>query len=223
MSPDLMLLVDGRLPTGAHAHSAGVEGAVGAGDVVDIATLARYLDDRLATTGRVDAAFAASAATPCRDSTGRTLDELDVEYTARVLSPYLRATSRRQGRQLLRAAQAVWPDAPTIRTPGSEGAHHAIVLGLVVAGAGGAPVDAASLVLHHLGAAVCSAGVRLLGLDPLRVAAVQCDSGRRAARVLHDVDRWLAGPPSALPADGGLLTEILGEHHGSDETRMFVA
>lgn len=61
MTPALLLLADGRFPAGAHAHSAGVESAVRAGDVVDLATLDRYLRGRLATTGLTDAAFAAAA------------------------------------------------------------------------------------------------------------------------------------------------------------------
>ena len=39
----------------------------------------------------------------------------------------------------------------------------------VVAAAGGTPDDAAALAFHHLGAAVTSAAVRLLGLDPIEV------------------------------------------------------
>ena len=58
MQPGLLLLADGRFPSGGHAQSAGVESAVAHGDVVDIETLERYLAGRLATTGLVDAAFA---------------------------------------------------------------------------------------------------------------------------------------------------------------------
>lgn len=220
MGPDVLLLVDGRFPTGAHAYSAGVEAAVAVGDVRDPASLARYLDERLAVTGRVDAAFAAAA---CARSP-RSMVELDAEYGARMLSPYLRSTSGRLGRQLLRAARTVWPDAPALRAEGLDGAHHAVVLGAVAAAAGGTPHDAAAIALHHLGAAVCSAAVRLLGLDPIELAAVQAAAGRRAAAdLLGDVDEWITVPRACLPADGGLLTEVLGEHHGAGDARMFVA
>ena len=60
--PPCFLLADGRFPAGGHAQSAGVESAVRLGDVVDLATLERYLHGRLATTGVVEAAFAAAAA-----------------------------------------------------------------------------------------------------------------------------------------------------------------
>jgi urease accessory protein len=222
MRPDLLLLVDGRFPAGGHAYSAGVEAAVAIGDVTDTGTLARYLDGRLATTGRVDAAFsaAACAAADRLDAFG----PLDDEYSARVPSPHLRATSRRLGRQLLRAARPVWPhSAVDLLAAHDEGAHQPVALGAVVAAAGGCPADAAAISLHHLGAAVTSAAVRLLGLDPLALADVQARAARVAGAMLVDVDRWAAVPPSELPASGGLLTEILGEDHGRRDARLFVA
>ncbi|TBL26634.1 urease accessory protein UreF, partial [Verrucosispora sp. SN26_14.1] len=49
----LLLLADGRFPAGAHAHSSGLEAAVAAGRVTDLATLGEYLRGRLATAGLV--------------------------------------------------------------------------------------------------------------------------------------------------------------------------
>ena len=46
-----LFLADGRLPTGGHAHSAGVESAVADGRVVDVGTLGSYLRGRLHTRG----------------------------------------------------------------------------------------------------------------------------------------------------------------------------
>jgi urease accessory protein len=222
MRPDLLLLVDGRFPAGGHAYSAGVEAAVAVGDVTDSATLARYLDGRLATTGRVDAAFSAAACAAADDPNEFVL--LDDEYSARVPSPHLRATSRRLGRQLLRAAGPIWPHPAVDHLVAHEqGAHQPIALGAVVAAAGGSPADAAAISLHHLGAAVTSAAVRLLGLDPLALAGVQARAGRTGAALLDDVDRWATAAPDELPADGGLLTEILGEDHGRRDARLFVA
>ncbi len=56
----LLLLADGRLPTGGHVHSGGVEEAVNDGRIRDVASLRDYLVGRLATSGRVDAGLAAS-------------------------------------------------------------------------------------------------------------------------------------------------------------------
>jgi urease accessory protein len=226
LRPDLLLLVDGRFPAGGHAYSAGVEAAVGVGDVTDTASLARYLDGRLATTGCVDAAFSAAACASLE--LPEAFGPLDDEYGARVPSPHLRATSRRLGRQLLRAARPIWPHSTldllaAIDDGADHGAHQPIALGAVVAAAGGGPSDAAAISLHHLGAAVTSAAVRLLGLDPIALAGVQAHAARTAAAVLVDADRWAIAAPSELPACGGLLTEILGEEHGRRDARLFVA
>ena len=229
MDAALLLLVDGRFPAGGHAYSAGVEAAVAIGDVVDTPTLERYLRGRLATTGQVDAAFASNSCERLgSDSSADALEalaaDLDDEYSARMPSPYLRETSRRLGRQLLRAATRIWT-TPAIDAVSMTmgGAHQPIALGAVVAAAGGEATDAAALSFHHLTAAVTSAAVRLLGLDPIELAVVQ-------ERVGHDCDtygthatEWASMAPAELPAWGGSLTEILGEHHGSLDARMFVA
>ena len=222
MDAALLLLVDGRFPAGGHTFSAGVEAAVAAGDVRDAISLERYLLGRLATTGRVDAAFATSSCAHLGDA--EMLDRLDAEYGARVMSPYLRATSRRLGRQLMRAAVQIWPrpDLDALAMT-SGGPHQAIALGAVVAAAGGTPDDAASLAFHHLGAAVTSAAVRLLGLDPIELAGVQARAGRRVDEGRDEWARWATCPLADLPADGGTLTEVLGERHGSLDARMFIA
>lgn len=219
MTPSVLLLVDGRFPAGGHAYSAGVESAVDVGDVHDLASLERYLDGRLAL-GVVEAAFAVAAVGADTVRIGL----LDAEFDARVLSPRLRSVSRRLGRQLARAAVAVWPDAELSRLAAStDGPHQPVALGVAVGVCGGTPADAASISLHHLAAAACTAGVRLLGLDPLAVAGVQAGALDRHAVPAHVVDRWSASPPGELPALGGTLTELLGERHGEWDARLFVA
>ena len=49
--PALLVLADGRFPAGGHANSAGVEAAVRCGDVVDAASLERFLRGRLRARG----------------------------------------------------------------------------------------------------------------------------------------------------------------------------
>lgn len=225
MHAGMMMLADGRFPAGGHTNSAGVEAAVRLGDVHDDRTLERYLVGRLATTGIVDAAFAASTAGV---DGAADLAIVDAEYSARVLSPALRASSRRLGRQLLRAGTAVWSSRLLDVVKRTEGGpHQAIVLGAVVAAGDGTPHDAASISMHHLSSAVTSAAVRLLGLDPMTVAAVQARAATRAAEWLADpqagVDHWINCAPADLPAAGGSLTEILAEHHRSWDARLFVA
>ena len=229
MHAALLMLVDGRFPAGGHAYSAGIEAAVSARDVTDARSLERYLDGRLAVTGSVDAAFAANAChalgpdSPTTDLAAAA-DELDAEYSARMPSPYLRTTSRRLGRQLLRTSTRIWasPGIDVVSaTPG--GPHQAIALGAIVAAAGGTPSDAVALSCHHLAAAVTSAAIRLLGLDPIELAVVQARAGRQADRYQAEAATWSTAPAADLPAWGGSLTEILGEYHGALDARMFVA
>ena len=214
MNPLLLLLADGRFPAGGHAHSAGVEAAVRFGDVSDDATLERYLRARLATTGVTDAAFAAAAAG------GNDPVALDAELTARILSPRLREVGRRMGRQLLRAGRRVWPRA---ELDALDGCQQPIILGVLVAAAGGSPRDAAVVAMHHVSAAVTSAGVRLLGLDPLAVAAIQAAAAPSIESMVAPADDWATARPTDLPALGGALTDILGEDHGRWTARLFVA
>lgn len=227
------MLVDGRFPAGAHAYSAGVEAAVAIGDVVDTPTLERYLHGRLATTGQVEAAFAAHACVGLdgggdADSLRALAVELDEEYSARMPSPYLRETSRQLGRQLLRAATRVWSSSGMAAVASSTGTtvgspHQSIALGAVVGAAGGDAADAAALSFHHLTAAVTSAAIRLLGLDPIELAVVQERAGRECDTYRLQSTHWASMIPCELPAGGGSLTEILGERHGSLDARMFVA
>ena len=93
----------------------------------------------------------------------------------------------------------------------------------MVAAAGGDAADAAAMSLHHLAAAVTSSAIRLLGLDPIELAIVQRRVGAECDTYRLQSDRWATAPAAALPALGGTLTEILGEHHGSLDARMFVA
>lgn len=233
----LLLLADARFPAGGHAHSAGTETAVAVGDVYDVRSLERYLRARLDTTGRVDAAFTAATCSMLHDAaagrlaenrTGQLLqhllDEIDVEYSARVPSPYLRAVSRRLGRQLTRATSGTW-STPVLdavaATPG--GPHQPVALGAAAAVCGVEPADAAVLAVHHLAGAVASAAVRLLGLDPVETAAVQAAATSWSADRLRHDRPWQVERPCDLPADGGTLTEILGERHGSLDARLFVA
>ena len=107
----LLLLADGRLPAGGHAHSGGLEEAVSNGRVRDTDDLASYLRGRLATVGRVDAALAVAAWTQTPDWL-----PVDAEAAARCPSPAWRGVSRRQGRGLVRVARRMWTgedlDAP---------------------------------------------------------------------------------------------------------------
>ncbi|MEV4560189.1 urease accessory UreF family protein [Kitasatospora sp. NPDC049285] len=220
----LLLLADPRLPTGAHAHSGGVEAAVRAGRVRDTAELAQFLTGRLHTAGLTAAGLAAAAATA--DGDAQRLRELDAEADARTPSAAARATSRKLGRQLLRAAAALWPGpelrALTAADPQQPvGPHQPVVLGAVAGLAGLTATEAAGLAAYESVNGPAAAGVRLLGLDPYEVAAV-------LAQLTPQVDELAAAAVRAvergeLPASGSPLLEIYAEQHAARKGRLFAS
>jgi urease accessory protein len=232
----LLLLADGRLPTGSHAHSGGLEAAVQAGRVRHLGDLASWLAGRLATVGRVDAAFAAAAwaAAGSQDALppGAAPNEsrwaaLAAELTARVAPPTWRAASRAQGRGLVRAARRCWPspglDALAAALP--DGAPWPLALGVAGRAAG---LGAGDVTLAAGAAAVQGpawAATRLLGLDPYAVAACLADLGpaidAEAAAARHWADPRL--DPRTLPATSAPWLDIGAADHASWEVRLFAS
>ncbi|MEU8127116.1 urease accessory UreF family protein [Micromonospora sp. NPDC049049] len=224
----LLLLADGRFPAGAHAHSGGLEAAVAAGRVTDLASLEAFLAGRLATAGLVGAAFAAAAhraAVPA-ESAARSgaLAWLDAELDARTAAPALRAVSRRQGRALLRAGRAIWSDAPFADLPATPGgAHQPLVLGLLCAAAGLSRVETATIAAYGTLTGAASAGVRLLGLDPYQVQALLVGLADACDGTAADAARAADDPPERLPAAAAPLADIHAEIHATWEVRLFAS
>lgn len=222
VTPAVLLLADSRLPSGGHAHSGGIEMAVTAGLVSDVDDLDLFLRGRLRTVGPVVAGFAAAGCLVAE--AGADFVSWDRAYSARTLSASLRAASRAQGAALLRTVSQIWhhPALAALRALGRP--HQPLVLGAAVAAGDGTPADASILAVHHLVGAACSAAIRLLGLDPLAVAAVQ---GR-----LSDIANQAAatgllaaelGDPAMLPATGAVLPELLAARHAQSEVTLFAS
>jgi urease accessory protein len=219
----LLLLADGRFPAGGHAHSGGLEPALGAGRVPDLASLDAFLRGRLATAGLVAAAFAARGATAGADAPA--LTALDEAMEVRLPSPAQRRASRAQGRALLRAGRAIW-DPPAGFAAGLPAApHQPVALGVVAAAAGLGPDAAALAAAHGTVAGPAGAAVRLLGLDPYAVH-------RLLARLAPECDRVAArgaasaaagGHPDDLPAASAPLLDIGAEVHARWEVRLFAS
>jgi urease accessory protein len=216
-----LLLADGRFPAGGHAHSGGLEAAVSDGRVHDVASLAAFVEGRLATAGRVAAGLAAAGCS------GRwTVTVLDDEADARITSPALRRASRAQGRQLLRTAAHAWP----VAVEGGSSPHHAVAIGVVSAGAGLGPVDAARWAAYDSVMGPATAGVRLLGLDPFAVAAVVAGLAAAIDEVAAEAATWVAGAlvagsvePEALPCQAAPLLDLGAEAHAVEEVRLFAS
>jgi urease accessory protein len=245
-----LLLSDSRFPAGGHAHSGGVEPAVTAGTVSDLASLEAFLRGRLRTAGLAAAGLAAAA---CARADAEPWDSLDAEADARTPSPAQREASRRQGRALLRAARVAWPEneglaglaafvaaaagggagpesearrgrAASGATLGAEyrgGPHHAVALGAAAAAAGCDAGDAARIAAYQSVSGPASAAVRLLALDPMRATAV-------LARLARDVDQIAGraaaaadGPLDELPCPSAPALDLLAEAHSRAEMRLF--
>ncbi len=183
-SAALLLLADARLPTGSHAHSFGLEAAVGHGLVGDLDDLVSWVEGCVHTTWFADATATALAARLALLPTGDddptpTWQLLDEEVTARIGSTHGRTVSRALGRQLLRTGRGIWTH-PAIGH--ADAVHHdgptaPLALGAVTAAAGTDPREAALLSLHHAVQSAGTAAIRLLGLDPYAVARLSAVLG----------------------------------------------
>ncbi|MDF3291812.1 urease accessory protein UreF [Streptomyces silvisoli] len=219
----LLVLADGRFPAGGHAHSGGAEAAVAAGRVHDAVSLEAFCRGRLGTAGLVAAALAAAAAA------GVDPLLLDEAADARTPSPALRATGRKLGRQLMRAARACWPspalDALAAARP--RGVHQPVVLGLAAAAAGLGPLDAAYAAAYEAVSGPATAAVRLLSLDPFDATAVLArlapELDHVAQQAVLAAESALDSDVDALPAASAPLLEIAAEQHAAWPVRLFAS
>ncbi|MEU0274197.1 urease accessory UreF family protein [Streptomyces sp. NPDC006307] len=215
----LLVLADGRFPAGGHAHSGGAEPAVKAGRLRDARDLEAFCRGRLHTTGLTSAALAAAAAL------GLDPAALDEAADARTPSPALRATARKLGRQMLRAARATWPcpelDALARRFP--RGAHQPVVLGLAARAAGLGPEDAAHCVAYETVSGPATAAVRLLSLDPFHATAILARLAPDMDQVAERAARAAREGIDALPAASAPLLDITAEQHAAWPVRLFAS
>lgn len=208
----LLLLADGRLPDGTHAHSHGLEAAVDAGRVHDTGSLAEYVSCRLWTSGRTDAAAARLAAA------GVDPDALDVAWCVRTPSAAARATSRSLGRSLARTAARLVPDRPIELADGRPPVQP-VAFGLLATAIDCDPDEVALASSHGFAATLSAAGLRLLSLDPFDVAAVllhlrpDVDDVARSTIRLADADD--------LPHASTPYAEIDVEVQSTSPTRLF--
>ncbi|AUI51328.1 urease accessory protein UreF [Arthrobacter crystallopoietes] len=232
--PAMLLLADGRFPTGGHAHSGGFEPAAAIDGLRDVPGMEAFLKGRLGTAGLVSASFAAATCTvftrigSIADDGGDLAERLltlDNEFEARTPSPALRTMSRRLGRSLLRAGRTVWPysSLEAIASIPGKGLHQPIAFGAVAAAAGLGPENAALIAAHESITGPATAAVRLLGLDPFQVNAALARLGKDVAAVAAEAATYADKPPADLPARAGYLLDIFAEQHATWEVRLFAS
>lgn len=205
----LLVLSDSRLPTGGHVHSGGVEEAVTAGLVTDVATLRAFLVRRIRTSGLVGASVAAAV------HAGRLgVPRADLEMDARTPAPAARSASRAQGRGLLRLARRVWPQRDwTVLGPTP---HVVVAAGLVGEAGGLTPEDTALSTVYTTMTASATAAQRLLALDPGDVAALTFDLAPLCESTAVDA-------VAALADASDPLLDVLAQRHAERDRPLFVS
>ncbi len=211
----VLALADGRLPTGAHAHSGGLAWVVSEGVVSDTDELAGWCRARLVTTGLVDAALAAHVAMRWPELD---LDAIDAEVMARLGGPGAVEVSRRLGRGWRRVADRVAPGALYTVPPD---AHRVVVIGALCGALGLGPGDVAAVVLHDALTEATSAAVRLLGLDPYDVARLTVSLAPLLAELAEDASRAADGPLASLPSSTSPWVELATEGGVVAPERLF--
>ncbi|RCV52191.1 urease accessory protein UreF [Marinitenerispora sediminis] len=220
-----LLLADARLPTGGHAHSATLEGAVAAGLAAE--QVPAYIRARLRTVARTEAAAAVLA---LRAGRGRPVDYGPVQaaLAARTPSAPLRAASASLGRGLTRLARALCPGHPavaglataTAATPGLRPLRP-VVLGALGAALGLTEAQTARAVLYDDAQTVTAAALKLHPGDPLATvrwvvdAADDIEAAVRAAVAV--------AAPADLPARSAPLIDQWAAEHAQSTRRLFIA
>jgi urease accessory protein len=141
---------------------------------------------------------------------------LDAEADARTPSPALRGASRAQGRGLVRVGRLAWPDPAWAGLPPAP--HHPLALGVAARAAGLTARDAALAAAYLAVSGPATAAQRLLGMDPMRVAAA---TARLAAAIDTEADRADRPGPPATATDP--LLDLLAERHATRTERYFAS
>ncbi len=192
--------------------------------MTDAAGLERFLDGLLRSSAHTAIAASAASCAAWLAGDDAALLELDAEESARMPSAALRTASRAQGRQLLRAADAIWPPTEPLRLPPlPHGPHLSLAQGVTAARLDLSPTDAARLAAYGAVTAPATAAVRLLGLDPFGVHGIVARVMRRAEPLVEAAGSQPTAPGWLLPAGAAPLLEVGAEVHRTREIRMFAS
>lgn len=214
-----MLLADARLPSGGHAHSAGVEPAVTAG--VDPADLPAFLRGRAFSTTLVEAGTAV-AARHARLA-GGDLDPIEAAWAARTPSRAQRDAARVLARGYLRVGAALLPGDHVI----AQWRQRAVppprpcVLGVIAAGLDLPPLELARLVVYEDMQAAAAAVLKLEPRDPLDLVSLVVELCSAIDGSLAEIA--VITDPADIPALTAPQSEAWAETHARSTRRLFRA
>jgi urease accessory protein len=217
-----LLLADGRLPTGAHTQSAGVEPALAHGMRLD--QLPDYLSVRLQTVTEVEAAAAVVTRRVWLDTVGddrrHELTRVDWAWRVRTPAEALRDAADLLGRSYLRMAATVW-DLSALNAPPQRVWCRAVVMGCAAAAAGLSAAETARVVAFEDVQTAVSAALKLVPFDPSQGVRW---SVAAAAEVEEMVQRVAELQTVAdLPAHSAPQIEEWGQRHQTTQRRLFRA
>jgi urease accessory protein len=208
-------IVDSAFPTGAFAHSLGLEAAWQHGEIEDVTALGRFVDETIRQAGWAALPFVSAAyREPHRLAW---LDELNEAF---LLNAVANRASRIQGRTLAATAARIWPSEETVaNAQQSSGlrAHVAPLTGVTFR-AIGLPLDTAQqIVLYGAARTVLSAAVRLGIVGSYEAQRLQRDCGRS----LEVTMRQCAALDIEDLAQTAPLVDLLQSAHDRLYSRLF--
>ena len=220
-----LLLADARLPTGAHAHSSGLEAALLGG--LPAGQVPGYLQSRLRTTAALDASAAVLAHRIANEAAQVAKDsrfvELEAALTARTPAPAMRQASRQLGRGLLRLGRSLYPATEPLGMLATclPAPSRPIALGVLAAVLGSDASGAALACCYDEAQSVAAAALKLLPMDPAVATKWVLDSAELIDAVVCqalDTDSI-----RDLPAASAPWMEQWSQDHGTRTRRLFIA
>ena len=218
-----MLLADARLPTGGHAHSAGVEPALLAG--MPASEVPALIRGRAMTISLVDAGTAIVARH--RFAAGGPIDDVVAAWSARTPSAALRDASRLLGRGYVRLARQVWGRHPAVvrcierDSASGPGLPRPVVLGAIACAASLDAADLARLTIYDDAQSGAAALLKLEPTDPALPVAWVLDACAAAEPHVAVLERLTE--PGDIPSDGAPQSEGWAEAHARLTRRLFRA
>jgi len=216
----LMTWLSPSFPVGAFSYSSGIEWAVEAGDIADLATLRDWLAALLRDgAGFCDGVFLCHAHRAAAEHDAAALHALAALAAAFVSSRERHLETTAQGRAFVEIARAAWPCAALDLLPAPDAlpVAYPVAVGVLAAGHGVGLRPTLHGYLHALAANWISAGTRLIPLG-------QTDSQRALAGLEPVIDATADACFAATLDDLGSATfraDLAGMRHESQYTRLF--